>query len=283
MAPLVLVIGRQFGEPPPGLPETTNAVRYVFADDLEGVREYIAEAEIVFHYGGPRTALRDVWAETSRLRWIHVGNIGVDWALFPELIESDVVVTNSRGVFDVSMPEYALALMLALLKDLPGSIRLQQQQRWQHRALEPLAGGHVVMLGAGSIARSTGRVLRAMAMSVTIVGTTERDGGVDEGRIRSVADLHDLLPAADWLICATPLTRATHGLIGAAELAQLPRGARVVNIGRGPVDLGSRAARSAPLGRARRGSTGCLRDRATASGAPFLVDAQRHRLTAHRR
>ena len=66
-------------------------------------------------------------------------NFRIDWALFPELVESDVTLTNSRGVFDVSLPEYLLSLMLALVKDLPASYRAQERHVWQHRLLEPLA------------------------------------------------------------------------------------------------------------------------------------------------
>ena len=94
--------------------------------------------------------------------WSGVGGVGIDWALFPELVESDVVLTNSRGVFDTSLPEYLLSLMLALVKDMPATYRAQQRHEWQHRLLEPLSGGRAVIVGAGSIARASGRLLRAI-------------------------------------------------------------------------------------------------------------------------
>ncbi|MFV2063603.1 MAG: D-2-hydroxyacid dehydrogenase [Chloroflexota bacterium] len=225
------------GQAPLGLPETGSGANYAFAEDLEGVRRNIAAAEIVYQYGSPRTALREVWADAGQLRWVHVGGVGVDWALFPELIDSDVIMTNSRGIFDVTLPEYVLTLMLALLKDLPGTIEAQRERRWSHRAQQPLAGGRVLILGAGSIARASGRMLRALGMEVILVGRTVRDGSdsAGEGRIRGVVELHELLPQADWLISLVPLTGSTRGLIGEAELALLPAGARLLNVGRGPV------------------------------------------------
>jgi phosphoglycerate dehydrogenase-like enzyme len=235
MTPNVLVIGRQAGKTPPALPESKSGARYAFADDLDAVRAKIAQAEIVFHYGQPRDALRELWGDTGRLRWVHVGGVGVNWALFPALIESNVVITNSRGVFDVTMPEYVLTMMLAMVKDLPGTVAAQQEERWQHRLLRPLAGGRAVIVGAGSIARSTGRMLRSMGLETILVGRTERAGDLAEGRIRGISDLPKLLPAADWLITLVPLTATTRGLIGAAEFALLPPGARLVNVGRGPV------------------------------------------------
>jgi phosphoglycerate dehydrogenase-like enzyme len=189
---------------------------------------------VVFQYGHPRDALSANWELAGRLRWVHVGGVGIDWALFPALIESDVVLTNSRGVFDTSLPEYLLSLMLALVKDLPATIRAQERHEWQHRLLEPLSGNHALIVGAGSIGRSTARLLRSLGLEVTLVGRREREGEPDEGRIRAVADLPRLLPQADWLIVLAPLTPETRGLIGADELAALPRGARFANIGRGP-------------------------------------------------
>ena len=73
-----------------------------------------------------------------------------------------------------------------------------------------------------------------MGVSVTLVARSEREGEAGEGRVRAIGDLPALLPTADWLIVLVPLTSETRGLIGADELARLPRGARVANIGRGP-------------------------------------------------
>ena len=230
-----MIIGRQAGEPPEGLPETRTGAEYVMADSIDDVRARLAECDVVFHYGRARDELRTNWALTDRLRWVHVGGVGVDWTLFDELVESDVVVTNSRGVFDTTLPEYLLALMLALAKDLPGTVRAQAAHEWRHQLLQPLAGGRALIVGAGSIARASGRLLRSLGLDVTLVGRSERDGEPGEGRIRAATDLADLLPAADWLVVLAPLTPQTRGLIGAPELALLPRGARLVNIGRGPV------------------------------------------------
>lgn len=235
MSTRVLVIGRQAGEFPAGLPEAKSGAAYVMADSMADVRAHLAECDVVFHYNEPRDALRANWGLTRRLRWVHVGGVGVDWTLFPELVESEVVLTNSRGVFDTTLPEYLLALMLALAKDLPATLRAQARHEWQHRLLQPLAGGRAIIVGAGSIARAAGSMLRSLGVDVTLVGRREREGAGGEGRIRAVADLAQLLPRADWLILLTPLTAGTRGLIGTAELALLPPGARLVNIGRGPV------------------------------------------------
>ncbi len=231
----VMVIGRQNDMPPAGLPESKSGAIYVMADSLDEVRADLAGCDVVFHYSHPKDALSANWGLAGKLRWLHVGGVGVDWTLFPELVASEVVVTNSRGVFDTTLPEYVLALMLAMAKDLPTTLDNQRRRTWNKRLQIPLSGNRAVIVGAGSIGRSTGRMLRGLGVDVTLVGRTERDGAQGEGRIRAVTDLPELLPSADWLLLITPLTEATRGLIGAAELARLPAHARLVNIGRGPV------------------------------------------------
>jgi phosphoglycerate dehydrogenase-like enzyme len=71
-------------------------------------------------------------------------------------------------------------------------------------------------------------------MSTTIVGRRRRDGHAHEGLIHGIDELPELLPMADWLIVVVPLTPESRGLVGAPELASLPAGAYVANIGRGP-------------------------------------------------
>ena len=149
-----MIIGRQAGLPPAGLPESGTGAAYVMADSMDHVRAELAGCDVVFHYGPPRDALRAAWTLAERLRWVHVGGVGIDWTLFPELVESDVVLTNSRGVFDTSLPEYLLSLMLAQVKGLPETLAAQQRHEWRHRLLEPLAGSRAVIVDSPCPKRS---------------------------------------------------------------------------------------------------------------------------------
>ncbi len=233
--PRVLVVGHQAGRPPPGIPELTTGARYLMAADMDAVRSALEDCDVVFHYGPPHDALRSNWSMARRLRWLHIGAVGVDWALFPGLRESDVTVTNSQGIFDGALSEYVLALMLALVKDVPGTTRAQAERRWHPRVLGSLAGAHAVIVGAGTVGRAIGRLLRSIGLDVTLVARSGRPGVPGEGRILAITALRNILPSADWLIIAAPLTADTEGLIGAPELGALPPRAHVINIGRGPI------------------------------------------------
>jgi phosphoglycerate dehydrogenase-like enzyme len=230
----VLVLGATETEPPPGLPETRTSATYRFADDASALAEALRDTDAIFHWADRTELLRAAWPTARRLRWIHAAGVGVDWALFPELVESDVVLTNCRGVFDETMPEYALALLLALAKELPATSEDQRAHRWRHRPLAPLRGRRATVVGAGSIGRATARLLQAIGMDVSVVARTQRDDP-ELGQVHASSDLTQLAATTDALILVTPLTDHTRGLVDESVLAALPRGAWLVNIGRGAV------------------------------------------------
>ena len=230
----VLVLGATDAEPPPGLPEATTGAVYRFADDAPGLAAALPETDVIFHWADRTGLLRAVWPTAGRLRWIHAAGVGVDWALFPEVIDSDVVVTNCRGVFDETMPEYALALLLALAKDLPATIDDQRVRRWRHRPLSLLRARRATVVGAGSIGRATTRLLRAVGMEVSVVARTARDDP-ELGRIRASVELAEVAADTDALVHVTPMTDDSRGLVDRSVLAALPAGAWLVNIGRGAV------------------------------------------------
>ena len=199
----------------------------------EELPEAIAGAEVLFAYDFFSTAIPDAWPAADALEWIHVASTGVDAILSPEVRDSDVVLTNSRGVFDASIAEYVLAQVLAFAKDLPQSTRLQQAHRWVHRESERVAGTRALVVGTGQIGRAIARLLRAVGVEVSGSGRRARDDDPDFGTVTAQEDLHHALAAADWVVCIAPLTDATRGMFDAAAFRAMPDHARFINVGRG--------------------------------------------------
>lgn len=168
------------------------------------------------------------------LKWIHTSSIGVDALLTPELIDSDVVVSTSRNVCERPIAEWVLAVVLLMAKDLRRTLDLQRDAHWLHRETEPLLGRHVVLVGPGPVGREIAGLLRAAGMTVDVVGRRAREDA-ELGRIHAIEQLDELLPEADDVVLALPLTDATRGLVDARRLALMRPGARLVNVGRGPV------------------------------------------------
>jgi phosphoglycerate dehydrogenase-like enzyme len=198
-----------------------------------GLAASLPGADVLFVWDFVSGALAGQWPHADALRWVHVASAGVDRVLFPELAASDVVVTNSRGVFDEPMAEYVLALVLCFAKDLHTTIRLQRQHRWQHRETERLLRARALVVGTGPIGHAIGRRLSSAGISVSGIGRTAGAGDPDLNDIRPFGQLHEMLGEVDYVVLAAPLTPETEGMIDAAALRRMKPAARLINVGRG--------------------------------------------------
>jgi hypothetical protein len=147
--PVLAVVGAPAGAPPPGRLDQWPGYRVRFVATGPQLAAEAAGAEIVYLWDRVEW-LRECWGGWShRVRWVAAPTAGVDWLLFPDLVDSDVVVTNAAGVFDDAMAEDTLALVSAITVDLPGTLRLQGRREWRRRETRRLAGTRAVVLGAG--------------------------------------------------------------------------------------------------------------------------------------
>ncbi|MFE5566667.1 D-2-hydroxyacid dehydrogenase [Amycolatopsis japonica] len=210
--------------------EAEAVVRYT---DAAGLADALSGADAFFVYDFLSTAVPGAWHAADRLRWLHIASAGVDPVLFPGLQESDVVLTNSRGVFDGAIAEYVLGVVLAFAKDFARSWDLQRQRQWKHRESERISGRRVLVVGTGPIGRSIARLLRAAGMSVAGVGRRAREGDPDFGDVYASSELSRHLPGADYVVAVAPLTEQTKGMFDAEAFAAMKPGSRFVNVGRG--------------------------------------------------
>jgi phosphoglycerate dehydrogenase-like enzyme len=210
--------------------ESMVDVRYT---DENGLADALPGADVLFVYDFLSTAVPGAWHAADKVRWVHIASAGVDPVMFPELRESDVVLTNSRGVFDDSIAEYVLGVVIAFAKDLPRSLELQRQRRWQHRESERVGGRRALVVGSGPIGGAIARLLRAAGLSVSGMGRRAREGDPDFGTVHASADLVRHLPEFDYVIAVAPLTEQTKGMFDAAAFAAMKPSARFVNVGRG--------------------------------------------------
>ncbi|OZF46445.1 hydroxyacid dehydrogenase [Rhodococcus sp. 14-2470-1b] len=213
--------------------ETVSAVaevRYATADTLA---DAVPGADVLLLWDFFSSAVEQVWSRCDSLKWIHIAAAGVDSLMFADLADSDVVVTNSRGVFDRPIAEYVLGQILAFAKDTAASAALQQRKEWKHRETERIDDAHAMVVGTGAIGREIGRLLRAVGMRVSGVGRTARSGDAEFGVVHASADLVQVVPDVDYLVLVAPLTEATRGVVSADVLAATKPGVRVINVGRG--------------------------------------------------
>src|SRR5581483_11211098 len=115
----------------------------VFAsNDPAVLAQHAPEAEIILYSGfvGKAPALQCVWPHVRQLKWIHSLAAGVDKVLFPELIESPVILTNARGVFKRSLAEFVVAGMLYFYKHIRRLVENQRAHRWDDFLVDWLRG-----------------------------------------------------------------------------------------------------------------------------------------------
>ena len=181
-------------------------------------------------------ALQEILDSYPGIEWIQLPWAGVDAfaSVLAKIAASPQahrpVVTSAKGAYSEPVAEHALALLLGTLRELP---RKARDAHWQQeRTGMSLFGRHIVLLGAGGVARAFLDLVAPFRPRVSVV---RRSGGDVPGASRTVSaeHLHDLLPDADAVIVAAAATTDTAHVIGERELALLPHHAVLVNIARG--------------------------------------------------
>jgi phosphoglycerate dehydrogenase-like enzyme len=173
-------------------------------------------------------------AAAPRLKWLHTTGAGVDHLVPMDWLPAHITVTNSSGIHADKAEDYASMALLMLHNRLPELIAAQQARTWNPLHTYSIAGQTCVIVGFGDVGQAAGRGAARLGMKVVAV-TRSGQAGAPAAEAVAVAALDSVLPRADYLIVATPLTAETRGLIDARRLAMLPRGAGLINIGRAPV------------------------------------------------
>ncbi len=232
MKPILVVQGAERVADVPRLDEIAGDAEIRFATDADELRAALPGAGALLGWNFRADSLRESWGAARDLRWIHWGGAGVDAAMFPELVASDVVLTNARGVFDRPIAEWVLGMIIAFAKQFPETLHYQRKAEWKYRMTEMVADKRALIVGVGSIGRAIAALLAAAGMQIEAIGRNARDDA-ELGRVHSIADLRERLPRADYVVLVTPLTDDTRNLFGAAEFAAMAPHARFVNVGRG--------------------------------------------------
>ena len=202
----------------------------------EAMRE-IADADAYVGFGMPRA----LFVAGTRLRWVHSAAAGVGSLLFPEMRESEVLLTNSAGVHAVPMAEHVLGGILYLLRQFDVAVAQQRERHWNRdpfigeaTRVRELGECRALIVGAGGIGTEIARRLSALGTHCTGVRRHPERGAPDGFHaVHGIDALEALLSESDILVIAAPATPETRGLVTAERLDHLPHGAIVVNVARG--------------------------------------------------
>ena len=180
----------------------------------------------------------DALLAAQGLQWVHIHSAGADRPVYVSLRQRGVPVATSSGSNAPVVAQTAVLGLLALARHWPRLLAAQRRHDWAPLITSglprDLRGQTAVIVGWGPVGQETGRLLQAIGLSLVVV---RRTAAAPSPGVRTVGDteLHEVLPGADWLVLACPLTERTEGLIGAPELALLPPHCGIVNVARGEV------------------------------------------------
>ena len=191
---------------------------------------YVADAEILLTFGVMTSD--EMFDRGQKLKWVQAVGSGVDGIVDRAGLRAGTIVTNMQGIHGPPCAEAAFASMLALARDLPRSVRLQQSAHWERWPSSLLSGKTAVIVGLGVIAEALAPRCKAFGMTVVGVSrSTRRPEGFDNVLPRE--ELGVAAALADHLIVLAPYSAETHGMIDAAVLAAMKPKTFLINVARG--------------------------------------------------
>lgn len=209
----------------------------VVGPSADALAEAAPQAQAMLAWTVRRPEIEKLLPIAKQLRWMHVRWAGLDSLLFPALIDSPVILTNSRGVYSSALGEFAIAGALFFAKDIRGLLATQFANKWDPFTMQELSGATMGIVGYGDIGRAC--ATRAHAFGMHVLAYRRRPelaaNNGDIERTYGPGQLIEMIRHCDYIVVATPLTPQTQGMIGAAEIAAMKPGAVLMNLGRGPV------------------------------------------------
>lgn len=204
----------------------------VITAELTDADKYIADTDILVAWGWMNIA--PLLERAGRLKWVHALSAGVENLVVPALINSNIILTNSRGIHGIPVSEHVFSLILAFSRGLNLLLRQQQEKQWHRVPTDEIYEKTLGIIGLGSIGREIAKRGKGLGMNVLATKRKMSDElFVDE--LFPAAQLYDMLPACDYVVAALPLTEETRGLLNEKAFAAMKQSAYFINISRGAV------------------------------------------------
>jgi phosphoglycerate dehydrogenase-like enzyme len=220
----------------PDWPQKIRAVvpdcQVVMFETPEAAMEAIEDADAA--YG---TITPDLLRRARRLRWIQAPAAAPPVGYYHrELIDSDVVVTNQREIYNDHIGAHIMAFVLAFARGLQRYIPHQLGRQWRPNGVEPivyLPEATALIIGVGGIGSEAARLCAAFGMTVLGIDARRAEAPPSVKELHRPDTLHDQLPQADFVIMTVPETPQTRGMMAAREFRLMKPSAYLINIGRG--------------------------------------------------
>ena len=218
-----------------GLVSEFGDVEFVFAAGEDEQAREIVDADAILG-----TPSREVFRAAQRLRWMHCPGTGIDkLTAIPEVVNSDVVLTNARGPHAAPMADHVMGMCLAFAHRTNEMVLDQQARRWDmgkyDRTFVEMEGSIMGIVALGDIGSAVARRAAAFGMEIYAVDKRPFPAPAGVRAVWGLDRLDELMTISDWLVITAPYTSDSRGMIGADSLALMKPTARVIIISRGGV------------------------------------------------
>lgn len=209
-------------------PRAAKLVKASFGGGGIRFEQNMRDADVLFAWRFPKDKIKSV---APHVKWIHIHGAGVEHLRPFSWMPPQTRLTNSRGVHGDRANEYFLMTILMLNNRVPTMVSNQMKRRWEQVYNTAVAGKTLLVVGVGHMGGGAARYAKKVGLRVIGIRRTGRPHpSVDE--MYKPDHLLKLLPRADFVLCATPLTSSTEQMIGRRELRAMKPGAGIVNVGR---------------------------------------------------
>ena len=211
-------------------------LEFVFVSSEEDQAREIKDADVLMG-----TPTRDVFLAADHLRWMHCPGTGIDQlSKIPEIIDSDVVLTNARGPHAAPMADHVISMCLAFSHRIHEMMADQHARRWDGSpkysdTFIEMEGSTMGILALGGIGSAVARRAAGFGMTVYAVDKNPFPAPPGVEAVWGLDRLDDLMRLSDWLVITAPYTQDSRGMIDADKLALMKPTAYMVIISRGGI------------------------------------------------
>jgi phosphoglycerate dehydrogenase-like enzyme/glyoxylase-like metal-dependent hydrolase (beta-lactamase superfamily II) len=205
-------------------------VEFIPAKSAEEAVKVVEDADAVVGF-----CSAEIVKAGKNLRWIHTGHADVEKDLSPELVASKVILTDARRVDGPTIADHAFALLLALTRGVREAAPTAAGEPEAKPARHELQGKRLLVVGLGGSGTQISRRAHAFGMRVLAVDPKDMERPSFVFSLDKPAKLMELLPQADVVVLACPLTPETRGLMGEGQFKAMKKSAYLINVARGEV------------------------------------------------
>tara|TARA_Y100001970_G_scaffold275829_2_gene377603 strand:+ start:17219 stop:18193 length:975 start_codon:yes stop_codon:yes gene_type:complete len=220
------------------LKQKFNIYNFIYLADENAIIQNINKLDILLSYHIPR----DIFNQNiSSLKWIQLGNAGVDNCMFEQVIKSKIIITNSRGINSVPVAEFVMSAILFFTKNITDCIEFQKNKIWTQWEIakrnDTLENKIIGIIGYGAIGKAIAKRAKSFNMKIYATKRLQKKtiSNSTTDLLLPLKDIDYILKNSDYIVIACPLTPLTYQLINKKKINQCKPSAYIINISRGGI------------------------------------------------